>query len=94
MGHGLSALALRQIDWRQPSGSRQALCGRRHDRRHRVRLGVRGAGARPYLDRLPDGEKKGFLAAYGKRLAAAYPAGTDGRALFPFRRLFIVATRN
>ena len=55
---------------------------------------TRGAGARPYLDRLPDGEKKGFLAAYGKRLAAAYPAGTDGRALFPFRRLFIVATRN
>jgi trans-aconitate 2-methyltransferase len=32
-----------------------------------------------------------FEAAYAARLREAYPKGGDGRTLFPFRRLFIVA---
>jgi trans-aconitate 2-methyltransferase len=34
-----------------------------------------------------------FEAAYAQRLRAAYPRRPDGRTLFPFRRLFIVARR-
>ena len=42
---------------------------------------------------LDDAGKKGFLAAYAERVAAAYPRQPDGRTLFPFRRIFIVAGR-
>ena len=35
-----------------------------------------------------------FEAAYAARLRAAYPRRADGRTLFPFRRLFIVAQRS
>jgi trans-aconitate 2-methyltransferase len=34
-----------------------------------------------------------FEAAYAARLREAYPRRPDGRTLFPFRRLFIVAQR-
>lgn len=34
-----------------------------------------------------------FEAAYAVRLRAAYPRRADGRTLFPFRRLFLVAQR-
>jgi trans-aconitate 2-methyltransferase len=35
----------------------------------------------------------GLLAAYTERIRAAYPEASDGRILFPFRRLFLVAKR-
>jgi trans-aconitate 2-methyltransferase len=54
---------------------------------------TKGTGLRPYLDPLDDAAKKGFLAAYSERIAAAYPPQPDGRTLFPFRRIFIVAER-
>ena len=52
-----------------------------------------GAGARPYLDRLPEGERTAFREAYAQRLAALYPRQPSGATLFRFRRLFIVAVR-
>jgi trans-aconitate 2-methyltransferase len=54
---------------------------------------TRGTGLRPYLDRLEGAEREGFLAAYAARVRSAYPPEPDGRTLFPFRRLFIVAQR-
>ena len=54
---------------------------------------TKGTGLRPFLDALDDAGRKGFLAAYTERIAAAYPPEADGRTLFPFRRIFIVAER-
>lgn len=54
---------------------------------------TKGTALRPYLDALDDAGKKGFLAAYAERIAAAYPRQPDGRTLFPFRRIFIIAER-
>lgn len=54
---------------------------------------TRATGLRPYLDALEEPERPAFLADYGRRIASAYPKEPDGRTLFPFRRLFIVATR-
>ncbi len=52
-----------------------------------------GTTLRPYLDALPDDEKKPFLDAWRARLAQDYPRREDGVTLFPFKRLFIVARR-
>ena len=53
----------------------------------------KGTGLRPFLDALSsDAEREGFAAAYLDRIRAAYPAQADGRVLFPFRRLFVIAT--
>jgi trans-aconitate 2-methyltransferase len=53
---------------------------------------ARATGARPYLDAARD-ESDAFIADYTERLRVAYPPEPDGTTLFPFRRLFIVATR-
>jgi trans-aconitate 2-methyltransferase len=34
-----------------------------------------------------------FEAEYARQVAAAYPRRADGKTLFPFRRLFMVAMR-
>ncbi len=52
-----------------------------------------GTGLRPVLQALDGDERADFLAAYGARVALAYPSSPDGTTLFPFRRLFVVATR-
>lgn len=52
---------------------------------------VRGSGLKPLLDALDEPERGVFLALYAARIRHAYPRRTDGRTLFPFRRLFIVA---
>ncbi len=52
---------------------------------------VSGTVLRPLLAVLDENERTDFLAAYARRLAEAYPRRADGRTLFPFRRLFIVA---
>jgi trans-aconitate 2-methyltransferase len=52
---------------------------------------VKGTGLRPILNGLGGKERETFLAEYARRLRAAYPAKADGKTLYRFRRLFIVA---
>ncbi len=54
---------------------------------------VKGTGLRPYLDVLTDEERPQYLAAYTRGIGAAYPPRSDGKRLFSFPRLFIVAMR-
>jgi len=54
---------------------------------------VKGTGLRPYLDALEPADRPAFLEAYTHAIAAAYPPRADGKRLFPFPRLFIVAVR-
>ncbi|MBI4966724.1 MAG: methyltransferase domain-containing protein [Rhodospirillales bacterium] len=54
---------------------------------------IRGTLLRPFLDALTDAERPAFLADLAKRLGADYPRRADGRTLFAFRRLFLVAVR-
>lgn len=52
----------------------------------------RGTGLRPYLEALPDDrERARFETELLERYTAAYPLQANGKVLFPFRRLFIVA---
>jgi trans-aconitate 2-methyltransferase len=53
---------------------------------------VKGTGLRPILNGLDDEERGVFLQEYARRLRQAYPMRADGRTLYPFRRLFLVAT--
>jgi trans-aconitate 2-methyltransferase len=55
---------------------------------------TKGTALRPFTDALPAGEREAFVAAYAARVAAAYPREADGRTLFPFRRIFLIATRS
>jgi trans-aconitate 2-methyltransferase len=57
---------------------------------------VRGSALRPFLAALdlpdmPDDDAAEFLSAYAAVLRLAYPRDTDGRTIFPFRRIFGVA---
>ena len=52
---------------------------------------VKATGLRPILTGLDDRQRGLFLAEYARRLRAAYPVMADGRTLYPFRRLFLVA---
>jgi trans-aconitate 2-methyltransferase len=54
----------------------------------------KGTGMRPYLDVL-DGEadRERFAGEYLEAIRPLYPPRSDGRVLFPFRRLFLVAYR-
>ncbi len=54
---------------------------------------VKGTGLRPILNGLEGTERETFLEEYARRLRQAYPPRADGRTLYPFRRLFVVATR-
>lgn len=60
---------------------------------HPVAAWTRGTWLLPFLAELDDAEAQEFLAAYASRLHAAYPVLADGRVLFPFRRVFMVANR-
>jgi trans-aconitate 2-methyltransferase len=53
---------------------------------------MRGTGARPVLQALPDELREDFEREYAARLRAAFPAQPYGTVL-PFRRLFVVARR-
>jgi len=54
---------------------------------------VSGTALIPYREALSGALREEFLAAYRARLAKAYPRRGDGRTLFPFKRIFIVARR-
>ena len=53
---------------------------------------VRGTTLRLILDRLDEEQTETFLSEYGARLRRAYPQ-RDGVTVFPFTRVFVVATR-
>jgi trans-aconitate 2-methyltransferase len=52
---------------------------------------VKGTGLRPILKGLGQKDREIFLSEYARRLRGAYKARPDGRTLYPFRRLFLVA---
>jgi len=56
-----------------------------------VKEWTKGTWLKPLLDALEEPERGRFEAAYAALVARAYPPRADGRTLFPFRRLFIVA---
>jgi trans-aconitate 2-methyltransferase len=66
----------------------------RDDGEHPVVAFVSGTWLVPYFERLKDDPdaRDAFLGDYRARIASAFPAESDGATLFPFRRLFIVAT--
>ena len=52
---------------------------------------LKPAALRPYLDRLPEDHRAGFTAQVLARIQKQYPAQCDGRVLFIFKRLFLIA---
>src|SRR6185436_4301139 len=55
---------------------------------------VESTGLRPYLDALPDeAERAAYVDAYTKAIDEVYPPRTDGKRLFAFPRIFVVAVR-
>jgi len=54
---------------------------------------VRGTTLRPILERLSSDDQEEFLREYGTLLREAYPA-RDGRTVFPFKRIFVVARKS
>jgi trans-aconitate 2-methyltransferase len=53
----------------------------------------KGSGLRPFLSPLDEEERSEYLLRYRAALARAYPIRPDGSVLFPFPRLFFVASR-
>ena len=52
----------------------------------------KGSGLRPFLDVLPDDDCRArFLEDYVSAVRDVYTPRADGRILFPFRRLFLIA---
>lgn len=54
---------------------------------------VKGSQLKRFLDALDEPRRSAFWEAYCARILKAYPKRADGRTLFPFRRLFILAGR-
>lgn len=57
-----------------------------------VKEWTKGTWLKPLLDALSEPQKSRFEACYADLVAEAYQRRQDGRTLFPFRRMFIVAT--
>ena len=53
---------------------------------------TKGSTLKPLLDALEDGAAA-FYDQYAARVASLYPKGADGKTLYPFRRLFVIARR-
>jgi trans-aconitate 2-methyltransferase len=54
----------------------------------------RGTGMRPFLEALStDADRARFTADYLAAIRGAYPPQPDGKVLFPFRRIFLIAYR-
>lgn len=58
---------------------------------HPVKEFTKGSYLGPFLAALAEPERAAFEARYAELVSRAYPRRPDGRTLFPFRRLFIVA---
>lgn len=58
-----------------------------------VKEWVKGTALRPFLDALEPVQRAEFEERYAERVRQAHPRRPDGATLFPFRRLFIVASR-
>ena len=58
-----------------------------------VKEWTKGTALRPFLEVLAEADRAKFEERYAQLVAKAYPPRPDGRTLFPFRRLFIVAVR-
>ncbi len=58
-----------------------------------VKEWTKGTWLKQFLDRLDPARQAEFEADYARRVAAAYPPQADGKTLFPFRRLFVVARK-
>ena len=54
---------------------------------------VEATGLRPILNGLDGADRERFIEVYRERLRTAYPRRAGGHTLYPFRRLFMVATR-
>jgi trans-aconitate 2-methyltransferase len=55
---------------------------------------ISSTGLRPFLEALDtDAERRRFVDLLNKRVAQSYNRRRDGKVLFPFRRLFLVAYR-
>ena len=57
-----------------------------------VKEWTKGTWLSPLLAALEEPDRSRFEAAYAERVAAAYPPRSDGKTLFPFRRMFLIAT--
>ena len=64
------------------------------DGEHAVSEWVQGSFLKPCLDALDEEAAAAFLAEYRTLIRPAYTTLADGRTLFPFSRLFIVARRS
>lgn len=54
----------------------------------------KGTGMRPFLDALASGaDRAAFIGDYVNAIRSEYEVRADGRVLFPFRRLFLIAAR-
>ncbi len=58
-----------------------------------VKEWTKGTWLGPFLEALEGDQREAFEADYAARVRSAYPQRSDGRTLFPFKRLFIVARR-
>ena len=54
---------------------------------------VKATGLRPVLNGLEGADLERFLNVYRRQLREAYPRRADGTTVYPFPRLFLVATR-
>ncbi len=54
---------------------------------------LKGTWLIPFIEAVDEPDRAAFEAEYARLVAAAYPKRPDGRTLFPFRRLFIIARR-
>lgn len=60
---------------------------------HPVVAWIKGTTLTPFLAALPADVQKTFIDDVSARIAELYPPLPDGRVLFPFRRVFVVASR-
>jgi len=54
----------------------------------------KGSGMRPFLEAMALDQREKFLREYTDRIREAYRVRPDGKVLFPFLRLFVVAYKN
>lgn len=59
-----------------------------------VKEWTKGTALRPFLEAFEPAERAGFEDRYAALLRDAYPRRPDGATLFPFRRIFLVATKS